>query len=64
MKIKAILGKDKAKVVSWDRGSGAQSKSIYYQVALAERHREGFAESISNRGKKREEKRPGWVFGS
>lgn len=56
MKIKAILGKGKARVVSWGRGSGAQSKSVYYHVALAERHREGFAESISSRGRKREEK--------
>lgn len=38
MKIKAILGIDKATVVSSGRGSGTQSKSIYYQVALAERH--------------------------
>lgn len=56
MKIKAILGKGKARVVSWGRGSGAQSKSVYYHVALAERHWEGFAESISSRGRKREEK--------
>lgn len=56
MKIKAILGIDKAKVLSWGRGSGTQSKSIYYQVALAERHQEGFAESILIKGRKREEK--------
>lgn len=59
MKIKVILGINKAEIVSWGRGSGAQSRSIYDQVALAERHRESFAESISSEGRES----PVGVFG-
>lgn len=59
MKIKAILGIGKAKVVSWGRGSEAQSKNCLLPNCTG-RDAPGrfFAESILIKGRKREEKDP------